>query len=161
MAEPLTSQLEQVFVDGFLPGDRAAASAVLDALKSISANLPVRLEGENIGVTKTRTFPRIHGVLETGKQPILWSMCAPCSTSPTKRSHQKVELLTRETPTLKKARVLREIEAIGKPVGIRLGDAKVAPVLMIGITSGITRAHAGRIADAVAKIAAVVLPLYA
>lgn len=166
MTEPLTHELEELFISCFGPprfpmhdDHRPAARALVVALKRVSDTLPVRLETEHVREAKAVRYPRIHAVLLVEREPLLWSLCAPSNVRDKKPAHCKLEILARRTHELP-LRVFREVERIAKSVGARLGDGKQSPILQIGIKPAITEPHAKKIADAVAEIARVVLPVY-
>ena len=167
MPEPLTQEFEEKFISNFGPprfarhnDHRPAARALLIALKRVSATLPVRLDASNNQDGEDIHYPRIHGRLLVAGEPILWCLCAPCNDLRRKPAHYKVEILAGRTTELRAARVFRRVEEIAKGVGARLGDGKESPILRIGIVPAITEPHADRIAQAIADIARVVLPVY-
>ena len=167
MPEFLTQELEEKFINNFGPprfplhkDHRPAARALLVALKRVSATLPVRLESENIREVEGVRYPRIHGVLLVAEEPILWSLCAPSNDPHRKPAHYKLEILARRTEELSARGVFGRVKEIAMGVGARLGDGKKAPILQIGITPAITELRADTIAQAIAEIALVVLPVY-
>jgi hypothetical protein len=162
MSEPLSAELENTFIRGFLTEDQLAARALLDVFKAMSAGLSVRiqLEAANVGEINEKRYPRVRGRIDAERAPILWSLCAPSNKPPKTRAHQKIEVLPSETEALRAAGLLGKVMAIGRRAGIEVGSHKKGAILRIGITAAITCARAEEIAEAVAEIAVIALPLY-
>jgi hypothetical protein len=142
---------------------QAPASFLLRELKRISAALPapVTIVAKNIGTSDSRVYVRLHGVLGVPSEPILWALCGPTLGSRS-ASNCKVEILPKKTSKLRDAGVLDEIEHIRKKFGATYGDDKTDnPTLKIGITPAITEDKAAFIADCIADIARIALPVFA
>ncbi len=167
MTTLLTAELEDHFIDYFGPprfpvhhDHRPAAKALLYELKRISAPLSLRLEVENLGLGAQNTYPRIHAVLPSAAEPIIWALCAPSNDPTGKVENYKLEVLPRRTAELRTARLYRECERIAARVHIKPASKLREAILTIGITPKLTATWAADIADAVAEITAVVRPIY-
>lgn len=167
MTTLLTPELEDRFIDYFGPprfpvhqDHRLAARVLLNELKRISLPLGLRLEVEKLNPGPRNTYPRIHAVLPSAKEPIIWALCAPSNDPTRKVENYKLEVLPRRADDLKTAKLNREVERIAARVHIKPASKRKEAILTIGITSKLTPAWASNIADAVAEITVIVRPIF-